>query len=144
VGTTPRTLVAADLDNDNDLDLAIANFASNSASILLNTLPALQSTNGAADTNSTPLPEKPVQAVQESKVYPNPFKDEINLIIESEQTEEVLVSISDAFGKIVCNAAGTTNQEMSLSNLNHLSSGMYILRARYGDKVKIFKIVKTK
>lgn len=66
------------------------------------------------------------------KVYPNPVKDFIN--IEGKYNS---LEIYNAAGKLVITANGE-----SKINVNALSNGVYIIKARYNGKVGISRIVK--
>lgn len=76
---------------------------------------------------------------QDVAVYPNPFRNELNLHNGSDA--EVQVTVTDALGKVVLNATipGGT-QSLNTSELNN---GLYIVRISNGDKSISRKLVKA-
>ena len=77
-------------------------------------------------------------------VYPNPTKGVFDVILEGFKIGEVDIRIMDAAGKYVKSLksmVGGTIHRIPLSVAN-LSSGVYTLEIRQGDKVRHLRIVK--
>ncbi len=76
------------------------------------------------------------------QIFPNPATDLVN--IESSANEDLLVRLSDAFGKQIHNSILTAGSEKSIET-NHLSNGFYFLSLITDDKIlKTEKIVISK
>lgn len=76
------------------------------------------------------------------QIFPNPATDFVN--IESSENKDLLVRLSDAFGKQIHNSILTAGSEKSIET-NHLSSGFYFLSLITDDKIiKTEKIVISK
>ncbi len=78
------------------------------------------------------------------EVYPNPFGSHFDLLLHSGSDGFAEVMIHDVLGRLVY----TENIEISAGhteigfNLDNLSSGVYMLSARFNDQIQIVKIVK--
>jgi hypothetical protein len=76
---------------------------------------------------------------------PNPFKDELQIKVESNTIGTIYFSIQDISGRVVVSKKDTLKQGMNSLNfteLRHLSSGVYSLIAQFGKEQQIIKVVK--
>lgn len=72
------------------------------------------------------------------KVYPNPFKDQLKVIMNG-STVNGTIRLLDLSGRILLQQKFTGN---SLLNTGKLSSGMYLLQVSDGAAIQIFKVSK--
>ena len=84
------------------------------------------------------------QQLLEARVYPNPMTSEASLEIRSPGSEEITISISDVFGRVILRRtfwpeALTTS--IRLTNLE-LESGSYFIRVRQGIREYTLKLVR--
>ena len=75
---------------------------------------------------------------QHVSVYPNPFTDQIQVKINSNESESVICTIYDINGKKIYCQLGTANM-----NLSFLPTGIYTLQIMLDDDVVTKKIIKT-
>lgn len=75
-----------------------------------------------------------------SSVYPNPFKD--NLTIEMDEVNDYSVSIIDMTGREVLSQEFVGTANLTLSNVNSLNAGEYLLQVVSDKGVSRTKIVK--
>ncbi len=77
-------------------------------------------------------------------IYPNPFTDELNLVIKNIQDDKFILEIFDELGRYIFsqeyNSAG--NFYYTTVDLKDLKPAMYNLRIKSAGQVKNFKIVK--
>ena len=77
-----------------------------------------------------------------AQVMPNPFMEQINIILENNYDQNTTITLMDITGKTVYNTS-LSNQELSHQfNTSDLPSGVYILHILNGDKLKTVKMVK--
>ena len=76
-------------------------------------------------------------AVLNLSVFPNPFTDVVN-IVGINVTQNVSFKLFSVDGKVIYNGEVENNQ----INLNHISSGIYMLQLSSDDKSEIMKIIK--
>ena len=74
----------------------------------------------------------------QASVFPNPFADHIMI---SGITETAKVSISDISGRIVAEYLNISNSQQ-ISNLGHLTSGVYFLKIEEGNRQFTQKLIK--
>lgn len=80
-------------------------------------------------------------AITESKVYPNPFRDKIYLELSMEvSTGDIYVY--DVYGKLNQVQINRTNNQSYELDLSGLISGIYIIKVNMGDTIETFRIVK--
>ena len=77
-------------------------------------------------------------------IYPNPFKDTIDISLETDTSDDVIISVFDIQGRQIIhhkytNQSTTFNKEL---NLNNLTSGIYILSIQKGLAKTAKKIIK--
>jgi Secretion system C-terminal sorting domain len=79
-----------------------------------------------------------IQSVESIKttIYPNPFSDQINVMIDKNST----VSVFDVTGRNVYN--GILNAGTSTISTDHLNSGMYFINITSGQKTISKKLIK--
>jgi len=75
-------------------------------------------------------------------VFPNPTEGKVTLRIKSNEVQNTNVEVYNTFGSLVTNHsftsnAGTTNESMDLSEL---PKGIYILKVRSGDELKVVNL----
>ncbi|MFN5983668.1 MAG: T9SS type A sorting domain-containing protein [Fluviicola sp.] len=75
-----------------------------------------------------------------SSVYPNPFKD--NLTIQMEEMNDYTVSIIDMTGRQVLTQDFVSTTSLSISNVNTLNAGEYLLQVSSDKGIARAKIVK--
>ncbi|QHT66266.1 T9SS type A sorting domain-containing protein [Rhodocytophaga rosea] len=132
VGSSPRGIAAADVDGDGDLDLVTANYLAAACSVLFNR--SLSQISSIARVDNDDIEQRSV-------IYSNPFAGDLTLKVGSKETEKLLITIIDAYGKVVyVNDNHTTNLSITLHP--DIPAGVYILQARYGTFIRIFRIVK--
>jgi hypothetical protein len=80
-------------------------------------------------------------AVSNYTVYPNPFMKEVNLRIESKDTEKMKLLITDMKGALIFLSDGySTNQDVSI--VQDIPEGVLLVQVVFGTEVRQFKIVK--
>jgi len=79
-----------------------------------------------------------------TKIYPNPFSTEINVVIEIPYMTDYKLAIFDMFGKKMKEVKGKTNGQVlkETIELSDLSKGTYFIRIIIDEKVTSKKIVK--
>lgn len=79
-----------------------------------------------------------------TNIYPNPFSNEINVVIDAPQQAEYTLAVFDLFGKMVKEVNGKTNGQLQKETipLSELVEGTYFVRLIVNDKVSSRKIVK--
>ncbi len=75
----------------------------------------------------------------EMNVAPNPFKDELNIIVEGQKIESI--QIFDLLGKEILNVQGSQETVMSLST-NKIETGAYILKVKIEGGILTQKMIK--
>jgi hypothetical protein len=116
----PRDVYAADIDNDGDMDVFVADQNANKIAWYENF-----TILGVAESDMATF-----------KVYPNPTK---GLLFIASKTETILsATVFDVLGKAVFKLVGTI-KEVDVSNLQ---SGMYFLRVATDNGVFVQKIIK--
>ena len=80
------------------------------------------------------------------EIFPNPVSDQLNINIELEDSQNIVLSILDAQGrlhqsKLLNNVVGRYNDSINLENM---AAGNYYIQLRIGDKqtVEAFQVVK--
>ena len=74
-------------------------------------------------------------------LYPNPFSVTATLRINSSEKELVAISIMDVNGVTVYLLTGYTNEDITIGNTIS-TSGVYFVRAAFGNEIIILKLVK--
>jgi hypothetical protein len=85
------------------------------------------------------------EIAEEIIVYPNPFKDQINLGFALSENAAVSIEIVDLFGKVVYK--GQLNQVaggagITVSALHKLASGIYVIKVSKGETTITRKLIK--
>jgi hypothetical protein len=76
------------------------------------------------------------------KVYPNPFSDELRIMVESTSYDKVDITISDLTGRKVSQLGNQqTNRELQIGN--DLATGTYYIDVTSGNETRKIKVVKT-
>lgn len=80
-------------------------------------------------------------------VYPNPFRQNVTLALNLEQTEEVSIGIFDGSGRLVANGLSQQTLEAGRHQLQYemqeLPAGIYHLRLQLTDRVEVRRLVKV-
>jgi hypothetical protein len=71
-------------------------------------------------------------------VYPNPFKNVLNIILK-DASAPVKLRLTDVSGRVVLQQSFSGATTL---NINHISSGIYILQVIDGSTVHSFKVYK--
>ena len=72
-------------------------------------------------------------------IYPNPFRDQLNIIVRSNISTTATVRVSDVTGKQLLQQTFSTSTALGL---NHLAAGMYIVQVNDGISIRSFKVYK--
>ena len=75
-------------------------------------------------------------------VYPNPFKDEINIEILGDEEKPLRVAIYNVLGEVVYEKDVANIYSLNRINLSGLVNGVYLMEVRQGEEVKHIKINK--
>jgi hypothetical protein len=78
-------------------------------------------------------------------IYPNPFTDQLNVLITGKLAESASLTFTDQFGRIIGNqkiAASAGTHSYLVKQPEHMAAGVYFVEVRTGDKVQQFKVVK--
>lgn len=76
---------------------------------------------------------------------PNPFKDELQIKVQSNKLGNIQFTIQDISGRVVASKKGLLKQGLnnfSFTELRHLPNGVYSLIAQFGNEQQIIKVVK--
>jgi hypothetical protein len=99
--------------------------------------------------STIPAPSGRMQAATEStvssecQVWPNPFTERLNILVNSPQPEPLELQLSDLQGRTIHQSASYwTNEANQISE--NLPAGIYILQARWGNETKIVKVFKQR
>lgn len=91
-----------------------------------------------ADDATTGITQLPVS---ELKLYPNPTTDVLNIELAADHANgEVL--ISDLAGRTVHRQNISEQQQQYQINMQHLNSGLYLVRVQVGDQLSLRKLIK--
>lgn len=101
--------------------------------------------------NGTPGPDPVgINDIQDNlhfNVYPNPFKDEVNVGFALDQGSKLTLDVVDATGRVIQNLA-VGEYAKGVHNLNwnieHLASGYYVIRIQTDDFIATKKLLKSK
>ena len=74
-------------------------------------------------------------------VFPVPFKDELNILLEYTNEQEVTIQIFDLAGKQWSNFT-TSHQQLINQNLSNLPNGLYLLKLQSGLYQRSVKVLK--
>ncbi len=85
------------------------------------------------------------EVVSDMSLYPNPFNDQIQVSVNVTEDQELNISIFSADGREVVRrtemaSAGSNN--FTLSNLDNIARGVYIVYLKAGNETHMFKLVK--
>ncbi len=75
------------------------------------------------------------------KVFPNPAKDELNILINSEINGDIIITISDLLGRVVYTKTTQINHKTTIKiPINEINSGVFIvyISDNYGSTTKKF------
>lgn len=95
--------------------------------------------NRTQETKTSTLSVEEVTTVKNFKLYPNPFKEELNLSSENQTIKEI--SIIDMTGKLVkqiTNINATTYQ----LDASYFVTGNYLIQIKTDEGVEVHKVIK--
>ncbi len=72
-----------------------------------------------------------------AEIYPNPAKDVLNIVSDS---EIISYELYDALGRVLINKSNVSNTE-SIVNVSSLKHGMYMLRLNTANGSGMFKVI---
>ena len=72
--------------------------------------------------------------------YPNPVKDELNLIIGSELQGEIYLQVINSIGNVVKTATYKNQNEFKL-NVSNLNSGIYFIQVNVGENTITKRVI---
>jgi hypothetical protein len=82
--------------------------------------------------------------VLDISIAPNPASDFLEIVYESEMSKSVVFMLTDLHGKVLktkeCNESGNARQFVRM-DISDLPRGLYILRANYGQKDIVQKVI---
>ncbi|WP_084274414.1 T9SS type A sorting domain-containing protein [Crocinitomix catalasitica] len=76
-------------------------------------------------------------------IFPNPFKNETNVILKEKCLGDVLIGIEDIVGQVVREETVINLYETMTINTKDLKSGVYFISFRSGDFITRYKVVKN-
>jgi hypothetical protein len=66
-------------------------------------------------------------------IYPNPFEKSITISFKEPVKEPLLIYVYDMLGRVIYNGEREATQKTTI-NLNYLSSGLYVIHIKTGEK----------
>ncbi|MBR8535720.1 family 16 glycosylhydrolase [Carboxylicivirga sediminis] len=76
-------------------------------------------------------------------VYPNPFRDEMNIVLKDVNANQVELRIFNTSGILLKSyTKGLFNNRVRLDDIGFLSKGVYLLQCEFDDKVECLKVIK--
>ena len=85
-----------------------------------------------------------VEKYLSSMVYPNPFRDKLNIVIPSDLGEIVEVSIIDSYGRALHSEKALANSTLNWNkSVKNFSAGVYYIRFKTDQGMKVEKVVKN-
>ncbi len=78
----------------------------------------------------------------DGKIYPNPVKEELNLLFKNPLTEDTQFHIVDLNGKILINKILPKETNEHAENVGHLLPSVYLLRLSNNTQSKVIRFVK--
>jgi hypothetical protein len=98
------------------------------------------------EVNTTYTAANPVDTTLKVVVFPNPFDSLISINFTLTNTENAAIEILDNFGRIVYNlpfVSVKSGDNQIMLDLSQLSSGIYVLKLKSGNRSIIKKILKA-
>jgi hypothetical protein len=80
-------------------------------------------------------------AQTEVRVYPNPTSGQVYVNLPNGATQEVMVQLMDASGRVVRTAQLSNNQNAVEFDLSGMASGLYLVRLNQGNETKTVKLM---
>jgi len=91
--------------------------------------------------SSSKVFQLPIEETLFASLYPNPFYHYINISFKDRISEEILVQLTDITGKTIFFKEYPASQLITL-HLDHLNSGMYIMKVSINNKQFRANIIK--
>ena len=95
--------------------------------------------NRTQETKTSTLSVEEVTGVQNFKLYPNPFKEELNLSSDNQTIKEI--SIIDMTGKLVKQITNINATTFQL-DASYLVTGNYLIQIKTNEGLEIHKVIK--
>jgi hypothetical protein len=97
----------------------------------------------AANDILTVIELKPAFLEESFTLYPNPFRDGINILFDNDKSGEYLVDVMDVYGRLIfTRSIAPSNKQVSLSGFQELPEGVYIVRLSRDGKSASKKLIK--
>ena len=97
-------------------------------------------------TSSVEAPFEPTEDIANVSVYPNPFKDQINITLDLQKAGDISIGLYDINGKLLLiqnqENTGIGEHLFTLNSATPLASGMYFLRVATENSVITKKLVR--
>jgi hypothetical protein len=74
-------------------------------------------------------------------VYPNPAAETVTLDLQGFDDGSIIITITDTYGKSMLNESTSAAGEHHL-DVSRLSTGVYVIQARQGEKVFVERFIK--
>jgi hypothetical protein len=87
----------------------------------------------------------PQTIIPHTSVAPNPFTNNVNVIVNADKTGEALLSIIDIYGRQLQSQktkVTTGKNNVSMTILSKIPPGNYLLKIKTGEKLDVHKLVK--
>ena len=80
-----------------------------------------------------------------TNVFPNPANDQLNITINSDNTESYKISVFNIYGQLILEEKGTTNNQITQKSIDisKLSNGTFVLKININGKNFNHKIIKV-
>ena len=75
-------------------------------------------------------------------MYPNPFRDELNISFKSALKSEGVIQLFDMQGKEISKIELQQGEKSIKINNGYLSNGIYLIHLTSGTEKSIFKVIK--
>lgn len=87
-----------------------------------------------------------VNSIETMSVQPNPFNEQANVVLQSNQSGKAAIVVTDVKGSVVLSQQSEIIEGynlLTLVNAEMLQSGMYFVTVKYGTETKVMKLVKN-
>lgn len=76
-------------------------------------------------------------------IWPNPMNDLINIVVDSDLSEEMYIDVYNMLGAKQINKKLNYNNAVNTINVNTLTPGFYLFKIKQGNKLSVWKILKN-
>lgn len=136
--------VSVDLSGSDSYNIEFndISFITHNSIITLQLQPGINHLKVSTDLDCQGIYKEQILVTNEFVVYPNPFKDQINLYNSSIGEEEVTVFIYSNLGQLVVHKTYNTQGRNFSMDTSKLEAGLYILKIESKEQTSVYKIVK--